>query len=157
MSSIWLAVIVAERSPLVVWTSHRLGGHRHDFRQAANLEGNGAERQTLGGAEHDPLLLVGLEPLHRHGEIERSGEEVRDDERTVRAGDRFAYEVGADVLDGDGGAGHDAAASVGDDARYLAGQALGVRTCGRAGDNHRQRKHRATETIAHDPLLLTFP
>ena len=66
-------------------------------------------------------------------------------------------EVGADVLDGDGGARHDAAARVGDDARNLAGQALGVRARGRAGDDHRQRKHRATKTMAHDPLLLSFP
>ena len=69
----------------------------------------------------------------------------------------LAYEVGADVLDGDGGARHDAAASVGDNARYLAGQALGVRTCGRSGDDHRQRKQRANESMTHDPLLLTFP
>ena len=134
MSSIWLAVIVAERSPLVVWTLTRLGGDRDDFGQAANLEGNRAERQALGGAEHDALLFVWLEPLHRHAQIERAGEEVGDDEDAIRAGDRFTREIGTDVLDGDGGARHDAAARVGNDARYLAGQALGVRTCGRAGE-----------------------
>ena len=157
MSSIWLAVIVADRSPLVVWTLSDSAATDTTSDRPPISSAIARQRQTLGGAEHDALLFVGLEPLDRHGEIERAGEEVRDDERPVRAGDRLTRQIGADVLDGDGGARHDAAASVGDDARYLAGQALGVRTCGRAGDDHRQCKHRATETIAHDPLLLSFP
>ena len=70
-------MIVAERSPLVVWTLSDSAATVTDFGQAANLEGDGAQRQALGGAEDDALLFVGLEPLDRHGEIERAGEEVR--------------------------------------------------------------------------------
>ena len=55
MSSIWLAVIVAERSPLVVLTWTDSACHRHRFRQAADLEGDGTQRQTLGRGEHDPF------------------------------------------------------------------------------------------------------
>ena len=78
MSSICPAVIVAERSPLVVWTLTDSGSDRYHFRQPADLERDGTERQTLGGAQHDALLLVGLEALDGDGQVERSSQEVRD-------------------------------------------------------------------------------
>ena len=84
-----------------------------------------------------------MKPWTLDREVERAGEQVGKQERAVGAGDGLLDEVRADVLDGDGGARKHASARVGDDARQIGRQALGVRTCGRSGDDHRQRKHRA--------------
>ena len=49
----------------------------------ADLERNLAQRDALGRAEDDALLLVGLEPLHGDGEVVRAGQQVGEEERAV--------------------------------------------------------------------------
>ena len=143
MSSMFSRVMSPERAPLLRLDERRFADDAHRLLEGADLERDGAKRHAFGRADDDALLFVALETLDADGEVERSGEQVGKHERAVGAGDGLFDEIRADVLDGDGGARHHAAARVGDDARQIGRQALGIRTCGRSGDDHRQRKHRA--------------
>ena len=143
MSSRFSRVMSAERAPLFVWTSVA-SLTTLTVSSSAPTSSVIARSATRSVAPmHDAFLFVALETLNVDGEVERSGEQVGKHERAVGAGHGLFDEIRADVLDGDGGARHHAAARVSDDARQMGGQALGIRTCGRSGDDHRQRKHRA--------------
>ena len=143
MSSRFSRVMSADARAVVGLNERCLADDAHRLFEGADLERDGAQRHTVGCADDDAFLFVALEALDVDGEVERAGEQVGKHERAVGAGDGLFDKIRADVLDGDGGARHHAAAAVGDDARQMGGQALGVRTCGRSGDDHRQRKHRA--------------
>ena len=99
MSSMLSRVITAERAPLVVCTCTRFGLHRHGLRQSADVERDRAQPEAFGRTEHDALLLVGLEPLHGDGQVERARQQVGKQKRAIGPGHGFAREAGPDVPD----------------------------------------------------------
>ena len=68
---------------------HRLGLHGDGLRQAADVERDRAQRHAFRRAEDDALLLVGLESLHGHGQVERARQQVGKDEARRRVRSRF--------------------------------------------------------------------
>ena len=78
---------------------HRFGLHGDRLRQSADVERDRAQADAFGRAELDALLLVGLEPLHGDGQVERARQQVGEQKRAIGSGHGFAREAGADVLD----------------------------------------------------------
>ena len=89
-----------------------------------------------------PFLFVGLEAAHRHVDVVVAGEQIREEERAVRAGHRLAGGIGAGVLEDDGRAWKHAAAGVGDRAGNLAGQSLCLHGTHRPAERDEQRDRR---------------
>ena len=109
----------------------------------------------FGRRERDPFLFVGLESVHRHAEVELPGEQIREDERSVAAGDRLAGQIGARVFQYNGGAWKHAAAGVGDRTGNLAGQSLCLHGTHRPGERDEQRGRQSdpAKTRYHVALL----
>ena len=149
-------VIRPDRAAVVVWTGDGFGLDGDRFLQRRRLRARWRAAPTRSvERELDAFLLVGLEPADRDRDVVVAGEQVGEQERAVRAGHRFARQVGAGVLEDDGGARQHAAARVGDRAGNLAGQSLRLHVAHRPADRDEQRdgEHDPAKTRSHVALL----
>ena len=95
MSSISVAVDQGGTRGVAGLHQRGFGGDRDRLGQLTDFERDRSQRDALGGAQHDALLLVGFESLHAHGQVVGAGEEIGELEGAVSPSDRFASLVRA--------------------------------------------------------------
>ena len=89
MSSMLSRVISPERAPLVVCTCTASDCTVTVSDRPPTSSAIGRSADAFGRAELDALLLVGLEPLHGDGQVERARQQVGKHETRRRSRSRF--------------------------------------------------------------------
>ena len=122
------------------------------FAEAADVEGQRADREPLAGAEDDVLALERAEAGHLDPNGVAAGLQVGDLKAAVSVADRHARVVGRLVDDGERRAGNDLPLRVGDVARDGAADGLGGRGAGEQDD-----RRAATAKVKPNRKVLPGP